>query len=88
MTSSRATTSERAYFDRIAEQNRSLSGDEVPGSLAEMFDRIEEIRRTLGALANPGIAGSDDGDLPSHLAFLERSKEIRRRAAERAQGAR
>ena len=83
-----ATASERAYFDRIAQQNRSLCPDEVPASLAEMFDRMEQIRRTLGALADPGIAGSHDGDLPSHLAFIERSKEIRRRAAKRAPGAR
>ena len=27
-----------------------------------MFDRVEEIRRTLGALANPGIPGDGEGD--------------------------
>jgi hypothetical protein len=53
-----------------------------------MFDRLERIHSALGALSEPGIAGSDDGDLASHLAFLERSKEIRRREAEHAKSAR
>jgi hypothetical protein len=88
MTSARASAAERAYFDRIARQNPTLSGDAVPASLSEMFDRIEQIEASLGALARPGITGSDTGDLLSHLAFLERAKEIRRREAEHAQNAR
>jgi hypothetical protein len=84
MTSSRATASDRAYFARIARQNPTLPGDDVPASLAEMFDRIEQIERSLGTLARPGLSGSDDGDLASHLAFLERAKEIRRREAQHA----
>jgi len=88
MTSSRASGSDRAYFARIARQNPTLAGDALPGSLAEMFDRIEQIERSLGALARPGLVGSDDGDLASHLAFLKRAKEIRRRETEHAQSAR
>jgi hypothetical protein len=87
MTTSRATSSDRAYFERVAAQNDSLSAEAAPVSLAEMFDRIEQMRRTLGALANPGLTGSDDGDLASHLAFLERIKEIRGRGAKRTQDA-
>ncbi len=88
MTAHRASTADRAYFQRIARQNPSLSQDAPPTSLAEMFDRLEQIVHTLGALAESGIAGSGDGDLASHLAFLERSKEIRHRAAEHTKIAR
>ncbi len=88
MTAHRASTADRAYFQRIARQNPSLSQDVAPSSLAEMFDRLEQIVHTLGALAKPGIAGSDDGDLAFHLAFLERCKEIQHRAAEHTKIAR
>jgi hypothetical protein len=84
--SQRASADDRAYFARIARQNRSLEDEDVPESLAEMFDRLEHIRRTLGPLAEPGIEADadDEGDLASHRAFLERVREIRRRGANRA----
>jgi hypothetical protein len=78
MAPSRATAADRAYFEKIAQQNRALEEDDIPASLAEMFDRLERMRRSHGDLATPGVAGPGDGDLPSHLAFLERSKEIGR----------
>ena len=78
----RASSADRAYFERIAQRNRSLEEDPVPTSLAEMFDRLEQIRRTHGALASPGIPGPDDGDLASHLAFLQRLREIERGGAD------
>jgi hypothetical protein len=50
-----------------------------------MFDRLEEMRRSLGPLAIPGVVASDDeGDLASHLAYLERCRRIRSRGTERA----
>ena len=87
MTTRRASASDRAYFKRIAEQNPSLSSEAPPSSLRAMFDRLEQIHRALGALAEPGVAGSNDGDLSFHLAFLERSREIRRREAKDTQSA-
>jgi hypothetical protein len=84
MASKRATAEDRAYFARIGEENRSLREAEVPRSLAEMFDRLEDIRRTLGPLSEPGLDVDGEGDLASHRAFLERVGEIRRRGANRA----
>ena len=82
--SRRASAQDRAYFERIARQNRTLEDAQVPGSLSEMFDRLEHIRRTLGRLAVPGVEADDEGDLASHRAFLERVREIGRRGANRA----
>jgi hypothetical protein len=49
-----------------------------------MFDRLEKIRRLHGALARPGVGGFDEGDLPGHLAFLERIGRVARRGAKRS----
>ena len=79
----RASPSDREYFARIARDNRALGDERAPASLAEMFDRLEQIRRTAGALARPGIAEDGDGDLAGHLAFLERVRAVERRGAKR-----
>ena len=80
----RVSAEELDYFERITRQNRALPEDEVPSSLAEMFDRLERIRERCGSLSSPGVDGGGEGDLHSHLAFLERQARIRRRGAERA----
>ena len=74
-----ASKSERNYFERVGAANRALGGESVPGSLAEMFERMEQIRRAGGALAEPGIPDAGDGDWPSHLAFLDRIRTTGRR---------
>jgi len=79
----RVSREDRAYFERIARQNASLPEDLPPASLAEMFDRLERIRRIHGSLAHPGAADADDGDLASHLALLRRGKQIARGDANR-----
>jgi hypothetical protein len=50
----RVSADERDYFERIARQNRALPEDGVPGSLAEMFDRLERTRERCGSLSSPG----------------------------------
>jgi hypothetical protein len=74
-----ASRSERDYFARVDAANRALDGDSIPSSLAEMFDRLEQIRRAGGALARPGVPEAGDGDWLSHLAFLERIRTSGRR---------
>jgi len=72
----RATESQHAYFARIAKQNQRLSSrDRPPRSLAEALERLDAIRRTQGALAQPGIA-SGDGDLDAHLRFLAHTRAV------------
>jgi hypothetical protein len=77
----RASSADREYFARLARQNLAIEDETPPASLAEMFDRLEKIRRSHGALARPGVARSAEGDLPGHLAFLERIKAVARRGA-------
>jgi hypothetical protein len=72
----RASKADRAYFARIARGNRAIVDERPPNSLDEMLDRLERIRRDLGAMARPGITADGDGDLASHLAFLERQHRI------------
>jgi hypothetical protein len=74
-----ASRSERKYFERVGAANRALGGESVPGSLAEMFERMERIRSAGGTLARPGIREVGEGDWPSHLAFLERIRTTGRR---------
>jgi hypothetical protein len=74
-----ASRSERDYFARVGSANRALGGESVPSSLAEMFDRLEQIRRASGSLAGAGVAGDAEGDWPSHLALLERIRSTGRR---------
>ena len=80
----RASQADRDYFARVARANLLLLDEErPPNSLDEMFDRLELIRRQLGALAIPGIpAGeSDDGDLGGHLHFLARMRSAPNRGS-------
>jgi|GEM_PF-6153916 len=79
----RATAFERAYFERVRRQNEQLDEPAVPASLAEMFDRLEAMRRLHGTLANPGVADGGDGDLASHLAYLDRIHRIGSGGADR-----
>lgn len=79
----RASREERDYFERIGRANAVINDESAPASLAEMFDRLDEIRRLHGALARPGVAGPDDGDWASHLAFLERLRAVGGRGAQR-----
>jgi hypothetical protein len=70
----RVSEADRAYMRRIGEAKRALAREEKPpASLREMFERIDQIYTRLGALAKPRIAGGD-GDLDSHLAYLERRR--------------
>jgi hypothetical protein len=80
----RASSRDREYFARIARQNLAIDDETPPASLAEMLDRLETIRRLRGALARPGVTSSDEGDLPGHLAFLERIRMVARRGAKRS----
>ncbi len=80
----RASSSDREYFARIARQNRLLDDERPPGSLAEMFDRLEAMQRSLGKLARPGAAEIGEGDLPGHLAFLARVRAVERGGAKRS----
>ena len=72
----RATASDRAYFERVRQQSEQLDEPAVPASLAEMFERLEAIRRIHGSLAEAGVEGDGDGDLASHLAYLSRLRRI------------
>ncbi len=72
----RASPSDLRYFERIARLNRSLPGDPPPISLAEMFDRLERLERQLGSFVRPGHPGAGDGDLDSHITFLQRLRSI------------
>jgi hypothetical protein len=64
---------------RIARDNVALQDDRPPASLAEVFDRLEQIRATHTEIGAPTRHDDAVGDLESHLAFLERSRELRRR---------
>lgn len=72
----RASLLDRQYFERVARLNRSLPCDPPPESLAEMFDRLEMAERQLGSLVRPGKSAAGDGDLVSHIAFLQRLRSV------------
>ena len=72
----RASGNDKAYFARLNENNRTLPCPVPPSSLADMFLRLETVERQLGPLATPGRAGSDRGDLKSHLDYLVRIQAI------------
>jgi hypothetical protein len=72
----RASEADRAHMRKIGEAKRTLAREsKPPASLSEMFERMEQIARWHGALAKPGVDGGD-GDLDSHLAYLERRKTL------------
>lgn len=72
----RASRADRAHFERVAAASVALAEDEPPRSLAEVFDRLEAIRRTLGAAARPGLVGEDDSELEAHLRVFRLGREI------------
>jgi hypothetical protein len=75
----RVSEADRAYMRRIGEAKRALAREEKPpASLREMFDRMDQITRWFGELAKPGIPGGE-GDLDSHLSYLERRRGHSRR---------
>lgn len=82
--SKRATAEERAYFGRVAAGSGPLPDEQPPASLAEMFRRLEAIRRSAGPLARPGQTGEDDSELRSHLRLYEKYREIRSRGTKGA----
>jgi len=80
----RASQADREYFARVARQSRALEQESAPASLAEMFDRLDRIRQTLGSLARPGLPEDEEGDLASHLARIARMRTVRRGGAQRS----
>lgn len=74
---SKATAAERDYFARVARANAALDDDRPPASLAEMLERLEAMRRRLGALARPAGPGGEEADLDAHRAFLARLRAVR-----------
>jgi hypothetical protein len=84
MSRPRVSDADRAHFRAIAEASEPLPGEAPPRSLAEMLERLEAIRRTLGAAARPGLAGEDDSELEAHLRMLRRAEEVGLRGAKRS----
>jgi hypothetical protein len=77
MGSRRASHTDREHFRRIGEASGPLPEDAPPGSLGELFERLDAIRRTLGRVAEPGVDGADEAELEAHLRVLRRGREIR-----------
>jgi hypothetical protein len=75
----RASDADRDHFRAIAQASGPLPDDAPPPSLAEMFDRLDAIRRSLGPAARPGGTGEDESELEAHLRVLHRGQEIRRK---------
>ena len=88
MERSRASRADRAHFERIGAASGALPEDAPPRSLAEVFDRLDAIRRTLGDAARPGLVGEDDSELEAHLRVLRRGREIGADGTQRTRSAR
>ena len=74
-----ATQAERDYFARLGRHTRAFAAadNQPPRSLQESLDRLADMRRRHGALADPGIVDADArGDLDSHLAFLAQIRTV------------
>lgn len=84
MERTRASADERRHFERIAEASGPLPEDAPPRSLEEVFERLETVRRTLGAACVPGVAGEDASELEAHLRVLARGREVGAGGAKRA----
>ena len=72
----RASHADREHFRRIAEASGPLPEDAPPRSLLEMFERLETIRLTLGAITQPGVMGESESELEAHLRVLRRGREL------------
>ena len=72
----RASARDRDYFRRVAAANERLELAKPPGSLEEVFERLEDMEDRLGGLRDARGSDSGDGDLASHLAYLERLRRI------------
>ena len=72
----KATASDRDYFRRVGRSNREVSRSPPPASLAEMFERLETAARQLGSPAAPEQGLSSEGDLSSHLAYLDQIHSV------------
>lgn len=72
----RASASDRDYFRRVAAANERLELPKPPGSLEEVFERLEYMEDRLGGLRHARGSDPGDGDLASHLAYLERLRRI------------
>lgn len=61
MSRSRATDTEKAYWEKVGAASALLESESAPAmSMQEVFERMESIRRRLGSLADPGLAPDDD----------------------------
>ncbi len=72
MTARRASDADREHFRRVAEANADDPEATPPATLAEMFERLTALRRTLGAWAAAGIEGEDASELEAHLRVIRR----------------
>lgn len=77
-----ASEEERAYFERVAASNRANHPEPAPNSLTEVFRRLADIRRTAGALAEPGLPREDKSELAAHLRLYDKYRELRARERE------
>jgi hypothetical protein len=78
----KATQAEREYFARLGRNSRALAAadNRPPRSSQESLDRLADMRRTLGTLADAGIVDADPrGDLDSHLAYLAQIRAVLKR---------
>jgi hypothetical protein len=80
----RASAGDRRHFERVAEASGPLPDDAPPRSLEEVFERLDAVRRTLGAASRPGVAGEDESELEAHLRVLRRGREIGAGGAKRS----
>jgi hypothetical protein len=77
----RPTEEERAHFRRIGAALASHRRSAPPASLAQMFERLEALHRTLGSYAQADHAGEHEAELASHVRVI---RHLRRRGRERA----
>lgn len=76
----RANDAERAYWRKLAEASDRLRDDEsAPGSLREVFRRMEAIRARLGVLAEAGLPRDDEQALAESVRVHARWRAKERR---------
>ena len=68
----RPSSADREHFRRIGEANAEDPDATPPATLAEMFERLTALRRTLGPWAVAGIEGEDSAELEAHLRVMRR----------------